>query len=240
MPIEFHCSGCNKLLRVPDNSAGRKAQCPSCEAILDIPAAAVSEPAAASPGGTQGQSPFAAPSAAIPDSGNPFQSPLAESSTWNTHESGTTPFHTDQLANRGLRFLGAIVDNLIYIVAAVPLFIGIVFFGVFDGSELGIMIGVLFFSLFVALAITILQWYLISTTGQSIAKRWLGMRIIRLENRELPGFVNGVLLRNWVPAFIGAVPYIGIFFSIADPLFIFGEQRRCIHDHIAGTIVVKA
>ena len=44
MPIEFHCTACNQLLRVPDDAAGRKAQCPGCDAVLDIPAAAAEPP----------------------------------------------------------------------------------------------------------------------------------------------------------------------------------------------------
>jgi hypothetical protein len=39
MPIEFRCPGCSKLLRTPDESAGKKAKCPQCGMIADIPAA---------------------------------------------------------------------------------------------------------------------------------------------------------------------------------------------------------
>lgn len=38
MSIEFHCSRCQSVLRVPDEIAGRKAQCPYCEAIQIVPA----------------------------------------------------------------------------------------------------------------------------------------------------------------------------------------------------------
>ncbi|HUG69210.1 MAG TPA: hypothetical protein VMM76_15775 [Pirellulaceae bacterium] len=38
MPIEFRCPQCQKLLRVPDESAGAKARCPQCSAIVDVPA----------------------------------------------------------------------------------------------------------------------------------------------------------------------------------------------------------
>ncbi|MDZ4821336.1 MAG: YIP1 family protein [Planctomycetota bacterium] len=37
MPIEFRCSDCQKLLRTPDDSAGRQAQCPHCQAIQEVP-----------------------------------------------------------------------------------------------------------------------------------------------------------------------------------------------------------
>lgn len=38
MPIEFRCSSCQALLRVPDSAAGRQAKCPTCGAIAAIPA----------------------------------------------------------------------------------------------------------------------------------------------------------------------------------------------------------
>jgi phage FluMu protein Com len=39
MSLEFKCSQCGKLLRVPDGSAGRKAKCPNCGAVVEVPAA---------------------------------------------------------------------------------------------------------------------------------------------------------------------------------------------------------
>ncbi len=36
MPIEFRCSNCSTLLRVPDESEGKKCQCPSCHTRLTI------------------------------------------------------------------------------------------------------------------------------------------------------------------------------------------------------------
>jgi uncharacterized RDD family membrane protein YckC len=32
---------------------------------------------------------------------------------------------------------------------------------------------------------------------------------------------------------------LGAFYSIADVLFIFGKDRRCLHDLLAGTRVVQ-
>lgn len=37
MPIEFRCPSCAKLLRTPDESAGKKAKCPQCGTIADVP-----------------------------------------------------------------------------------------------------------------------------------------------------------------------------------------------------------
>jgi hypothetical protein len=35
------------------------------------------------------------------------------------------------------------------------------------------------------------------------------------------------------------IPFIGNFVNLADALFIFGEEHRCLHDHIAGTKVIS-
>lgn len=40
--IEFRCPQCQSLLRTPDETAGKKARCPSCSAVVPIPAASTS------------------------------------------------------------------------------------------------------------------------------------------------------------------------------------------------------
>jgi TM2 domain-containing membrane protein YozV/phage FluMu protein Com len=46
MAIEFRCTNCNRLLRVGDDTAGKRAKCPQCSTVLTIPAAtAAADPA---------------------------------------------------------------------------------------------------------------------------------------------------------------------------------------------------
>jgi phage FluMu protein Com len=37
MAIEFRCSQCNQLLRVPETSGGKNARCPKCQALMQVP-----------------------------------------------------------------------------------------------------------------------------------------------------------------------------------------------------------
>lgn len=37
MPIELKCAGCGQILRVADEHAGKKARCPNCGTITDVP-----------------------------------------------------------------------------------------------------------------------------------------------------------------------------------------------------------
>jgi len=75
MPIEFRCSGCQRTLRTPDDSAGKQARCPECGAIVEVPQAhGISAPASsgletASVSSFPAENPYRSPS------GYPFQGP---------------------------------------------------------------------------------------------------------------------------------------------------------------------
>jgi uncharacterized RDD family membrane protein YckC len=90
------------------------------------------------------------------------------------------------------------------------------------------------------LGLLIVQVVLLSTSGQSLGKRIVGIRIVRYEDESNPGFVGAWLLRSLVPGLIAAIPCFGMIFSLVDIMCIFGVERRCLHDLIAGTKVIDA
>lgn len=135
------------------------------------------------------------------------------------------------LAERGTRLWGRFVDDLLVGVSFIPSLFVIDDFKRDFAQSLMIM-GAL------PLMVLCAQWYLVATTGQSLAKRWLRIKIVRLDGSPA-GFVSGVLLRSWVAFFLQCVPYVGSVIGLVDSLMIFGDQRRCLHDHIAGTKVVQ-
>jgi uncharacterized RDD family membrane protein YckC len=87
------------------------------------------------------------------------------------------------------------------------------------------------------LGVTIFQWYRITTTGQSVAKKWLKIKIVNLDGSPV-NFGSGVGMRALLPGFINWVPYLGFIFWLVDVLFIFRDDRRCLHDLMAGTKVI--
>ena len=142
-----------------------------------------------------------------------------------------------ELAERGTRLWAITVDGLLVSIPMLPTLALGIYLGLrtqvqamqagvadnspggtqmFGGDEMLLVLGAIaVLGGLGALGIAIYQWVLISRTGQS------------------------VFLRNWVPKLIGSVPYLGMLFSLIDSLFIFRDDRRCIHDHIAGTRVVR-
>lgn len=69
--LEFHCTGCGRLLKVPASAAGRRASCPQCNTVVSIPAAAaVTSPPPAEPP-VSVHSPFARAESELPPAPNP-------------------------------------------------------------------------------------------------------------------------------------------------------------------------
>ena len=145
-------------------------------------------------------------------------------------------------ASRVKRFLGAVIDGILAGIAfaiGVVLTIGLISGGFINQHELESQsfnldqMNALAATYFPFLALALFQWNLIATQGQSIGKKLLGMRIVT-DGGQMPGFIFGVVLRNWVRFALSFIP----FFGLIDVLFIFGESRRCIHDYLAGTFVV--
>jgi uncharacterized RDD family membrane protein YckC/DNA-directed RNA polymerase subunit RPC12/RpoP len=84
----------------------------------------------------------------------------------------------------------------------------------------------------------LLQWTLLTFSGQTIGKKILMMRVVT-DQGELPGFVRVILIREWASYLLCIVPWAGPWYRFLDPLFIFSGSRKCLHDHIAGTRVVS-
>ncbi len=226
MPIDLNCSGCGQRLRVPDDSAGHQARCPACGEISEVPWSTRARDSSPGPS----DNPFAdlpAPSALASD--NPYQSPASATVAPLQRRADWT--HA-MLASRSTRFFGALLDGILTLVGGIPG--GVLFFATIDRDDETTLVGLV---AMVAgmLVVGIINWVMIVQRGQSIGKRVLGMRIIVRDTGALPGFVRGVLLRVWVPAAINQACNL---FSLVDALWIFSDERRCLHDLIAGTIVV--
>lgn len=90
----------------------------------------------------------------------------------------------------------------------------------------------------------LVQAILLAWRGQNIGKLLTGIRVVRAGTGGPAGFVRGALLRFLLPvAFIlllhGTTLVFGMAFLLLDYCFIFREDRRCLHDLIAGTTVVR-
>ena len=96
-------------------------------------------------------------------------------------------------------------------------------------SILFLIIGVAIFLL--------INGYLLYTKGQTVGKKLLSIKIVT-SNEKLPTLMESYVLRNLAFSLLAYIPLIGSIILLADILFIFREDRRCLHDLLAGTKVV--
>lgn len=146
------------------------------------------------------------------------------------------PTVTLELAGRGVRLGGYLLDQLIgaamiggpYLVAAL----------VAAGSGADVETGIVAGGILSVAGFVVWAWLTIrgvAENGQSIAKKLLAIRVVRSDGS--PATLGRIFwLRNVVNTLISVVP----FYFLIDFLFIFAEDRQCLHDKIADTIVVKA
>lgn len=147
-----------------------------------------------------------------------------------------------QLADRGTRLGASILDGLIF---GVAVYVPIIVAGIVSGASqagaaadepdltglgVGMAIAVVGFVVWLAINIKFM-----AANGQSIAKKACGIKVVRTDGSRC-SVSRLIWLRNVVNGLLGIIPLYGLI----DALFIFGERRRCLHDYIADTIVIKA
>lgn len=84
-----------------------------------------------------------------------------------------------------------------------------------------------------------LNGYLLLKRGQTIGKVVVKTKIVDLDG-NLPKFGKLILRRYLILGLVAQIPILGGIAGIVNALFIFGKERRCVHDHLAGTRVVEA
>ena len=146
-----------------------------------------------------------------------------------------------QLASLGDRFLGALIDGLIMlpVVAVLSVLMGIVLRMVFGENSViaSLLSNVMGIGLGLGAYLAI-NGRLLATRGQTVGKMVMKTQIVADDGS--PVSFETILLKRLLPVWIvGAIPCVGLIFNLADALLIFRENRKCLHDDIAGTKVIK-
>lgn len=171
--------------------------------------------------------------------------PMAESPNFPGSLGASDPFApapvAADLATPMQRLAASLLDGLVSLPAVIPLVLAMA--PLEDSDVAPVLTGSQWTWLAVAvlwlLAVMVINLVLLTKRGQTLGKKWMGIRIARIEDDGNPGFVKAVLLRGFVNGLISSIPLLGPVYSLVDICFIFRGDRRCIHDHIAGTRVVK-
>ena len=164
---------------------------------------------------------------------NPYQAPQSRVGDIAEHP------QTFVLAERATRLGAASVDGIIFIIPLSALASPLILMNMQNvPSEpwMGWMIGAASLIILSVVATNLIFWHRYS---QSIGKFILKIKIARTDGSRA-GLRRIFFLRFLVPGLIAAIPLAGIVFSAVDSLMIFRESRKCLHDSIADTLVIKA
>jgi uncharacterized RDD family membrane protein YckC len=141
---------------------------------------------------------------------------------------------SDVLASRGSRLAAALIDGVAAMTLLVPGIGGLVFLGADSGLStvggLGIAVSVI-----ALIGFCVYQIAMLVREGQSLGKKWMHIRIVNYDDGMVPPAGKLLLMRYVLNSALGNLP----FYAFADVLLIFGNERRCIHDYLAGTKVVE-
>ncbi len=164
---------------------------------------------------------------------------MNEQNPYGSPEAVVADLDATNLAGRWERLGAAIIDTILLLVILVPLmFVGGYWQAAMAaGGQVPIATTMLWavvgFAVFV-----LVQWYPLNARGQTWGKRLLGIRIVDMDGDQ-PTMGRLLGLRYLPVQMVGNVPVVGTVLALVNVLLIFRGDRRCGHDLIAGTQVVK-
>lgn len=144
---------------------------------------------------------------------------------------------TYYLATRIQRLLASIIDGFILIALTAPLLYSMLTFST-------TRIEIFFIDLLGYIIFMLINYSFLVNDGQTIGKKILKIKIVNLEG-EVPS-KKFLAIRYSVFFISNGLPFNGIaktimaLLSLVNVLFIFRKDKRCLHDHIAKTIVIKS
>ena len=146
------------------------------------------------------------------------------------------------LAGRGNRLGAVILDGLI---TGIPAFLALLailhlmgqtFFSPVRGAE---RFGRTVLQTALTLAFYIgINIFTLKRDGQTLGKRLCGIRIARLDG-SVPSLGASLGMRYVLMMALALVPIGGLILALVDPLLIFRQSRKCLHDELAGTVVLN-
>lgn len=172
---------------------------------------------------------------------NPYPPPAPDANPYAAPQARVADLQTPlsrELASRGTRFGAAMIDWLAYVVPAAILW-SVVFTALRNGhapqataTTTLIVVSLLLVAVMVANLILVIQ------SQQTIGKKLLKIQIVRGDGSACSP-LRIIFLRGFVTGLLSAIPFVGGFVALLDPLLIFRDNRRCLHDDIADTTVVN-
>jgi len=163
---------------------------------------------------------------------------MDENNVYSPPAADLTVTSTDNLASRWTRLGAAILDTIFIMMFAIPIMI---YGGYWDRAVAGeatLMDTLLLFTFGIVVYLA-MNGYLLSRHGQTVGKKIMRIKIVKLDRDEILPLWKVFCLRYLPVDIVAQIPLLGPWLAIIDALFIFRRDKRCLHDFIAGTRVIR-
>jgi uncharacterized RDD family membrane protein YckC len=171
-------------------------------------------------GQQQGQPGYGYPQQGAPQPGGYPQQP------YGAYPPGQPGYGAPELAGWGSRVGGFLID---YLVIAVPTFV-LMFIGSLVGGGAGGTI--MFIGFLASFATALWQLHQQGTTGQTIGKKTVGVKVLREADGQPTGF--GMAFVRYIAHVLDGIPcYIGYLWPLWDP------KKQTFADKVCSTVVIK-
>jgi uncharacterized RDD family membrane protein YckC len=142
------------------------------------------------------------------------------------------------LASRVDRLWASLLDGITIVPVTIPL---VYFTGGFStilaGGKLSLAYTLLI-AIIAVITFLIIHGKFIATDGQTLGKKALNIKIVTVDGQQAK--IPALMKRYAFYFFAPLVPVFGQILNMVNIVFIFSESKRCLHDRIGGTIVVKS
>jgi uncharacterized RDD family membrane protein YckC len=168
---------------------------------------------------------------------NPYQTPQSALNEFQYSGGGD-----DEPADRGIRLVASLIDAAIMFAVMVPIMlVGGYIDQVIQAYQTGeSTLGLQFMWGLIGIIVSFLiQAYPLNATGQTWGKKVMRIKIVDMDGLQ-PSLAELQGKRYGFAQGIGLIPCLGAVVQLVDVLMIFRDDRRCLHDHVAGTKVVVA
>jgi uncharacterized RDD family membrane protein YckC len=148
-----------------------------------------------------------------------------------------------ELATLAQRFQAAVLDKIVFpTIMLVPFILGFDLLNLSAGIDENFTISFatqVKVSLLEILLFMALNSYLLKEYGQTLGKRIVGIAVVGENGQRLS--LQDIILKRYLPFWaIAYLPILGFVITVSNFLAIFrGDKRRCLHDDLAKTLVVK-
>lgn len=167
------------------------------------------------------------------DRNNPYRAP--DSDVGGSQSSDPKEL---QLATRWARFFAALIDGILMLLliwTGLYVFAGITPADIQRQATTQIQIAM---TLGGYVAFFLVHGYLLAKRSQTFGKFVFKIKIVGIDDRDASFW--RIILKRYLPTWLAAhIPFVGGVLTLIDVLFIFRKDRRCLHDLIAETKVVR-